>query len=287
MYQGKPPWLKIRVKSGENREQVEEILRSLSLHTVCEEANCPNLGECFCNQTATFMILGKICTRRCTFCNVGKGTAGAVDAAEPGKIAAAVQKLALKHAVITSVTRDDLGDGGAAHFAGVIQAVKALNPAVTVEVLIPDFQGNPEALLTVIAAKPEIINHNIETVPRLYPEVRPQADYRRSLALLRNVKRADESLYTKSGIMVGLGEEFAEVLAALADLKAAGCDFLTIGQYLAPSQAHHPVVEYVHPDVFEEYRREASRLGFRHVAAGPFVRSSYHAGQALAEGTGD
>jgi lipoyl synthase len=195
--------------------------------------------------------------------NVSKGKVQAIDPAEPDKIAHAIKKLALKHAVITSVTRDDLEDGGAQHFSGVIQAVKKVNPEVTVEVLVPDFAGNSEALLKVIRAKPEIINHNIETVPRLYPEVRPMADYQRSLRLLQSVKQADGSIYTKSGMMVGLGEIPAEVLEALKDLKTVGCDFLTIGQYLAPSKAHHPVVEYIHPDVFENYRREALNIGFK------------------------
>jgi Lipoate synthase len=229
------------------------------------------------------MILGKTCTRNCTFCNISKGKAGAVDPAEPDQIARAVKELGLKHAVITSVTRDDLDDGGAHHFVQVIQAIKRANPGVTVEVLIPDFAGNFESLLEVVRAKPEIINHNIETVPRLYPEVRPLADFQRSLNLLQNVKQADSSIYTKSGIMVGLGEESGEVVAILKDLKKTGCDFLTIGQYLAPSQAHHPVVEYVHPDIFENYRREALNIGFKYVASGPFVRSSYHAEQTLKE----
>ncbi|MBM7581628.1 lipoic acid synthetase [Caldicoprobacter guelmensis] len=281
MHSRKPEWLRIRVQSGHQRNQVKKLLNSLSLHTVCEEANCPNLMECFSKGTATFMILGNICTRNCTFCNVRKGHVQPVDPQEPMRIAQAVSALQIKHAVITSVTRDDLPDGGASHFAEVVEQVKKLCPEVTVEVLIPDFQGNLEALEKVVKAGPEVVSHNIETVPRLYPYVRPQASYHRSLNLLKNVKKIDHGIFTKSGLMVGLGEKFEEVVAVMKDLRNCGCDFLTIGQYLAPSPFHHPVVEYIHPNIFEEYKHIALEMGFLFVAAGPLVRSSYHAEKAL------
>ncbi|MCX7841571.1 MAG: lipoyl synthase [Clostridia bacterium] len=277
MNQQKPEWLRVRVKSNQNTTEVVELLSKLSLHTVCEEANCPNLAECFGRRTATFIILGKVCTRNCTFCNVIKGRTETVDPDEPRHVAEAAAKLGLKHAVVTSVTRDDLPDGGAGHFAEVIREIKRLNSNVVVEVLIPDFQGDSSALMKVIDAKPEIINHNVETVPRLYPKVRPMAVYKRSLELLRNVKDADINIYTKSGIMVGLGESEEEVIQVFRDLRKHGCDLLTVGQYLAPSKNHHPIVEYVHPDVFENYRIEALKLGFKHVASAPLVRSSYMA----------
>jgi lipoic acid synthetase len=283
MEQRKPEWLKIKVQSGDEKTAVEAILEQLSLHTVCAEANCPNLMECFNRRTATFMILGRFCTRNCTFCNVEKGTPSQVDGDEPLHVAEAVRELCLKHVVITSVTRDDLADGGAGQFAEVIRAVKNLNQGVVIEVLIPDLQGDYEALKLVTAANPEVINHNVETVPRLYPEVRPMAVYRRSLALLRNVKEIDPKILTKSGIMVGLGETEPEVVEVCQDLRSVGCDLLTIGQYLAPSRKHHPVVEYIHPDIFAKYRQIGLDLGFKHVASGPLVRSSYHADQALKE----
>ncbi len=281
MHTAKPDWIVKRVPFGPERRKIEETLKSLSLHTVCEQAGCPNLGECFCQKTATFMILGNQCTRNCTFCQVGKGSPLPVDTLEPEHVAQAVVKLELKHVVVTSVTRDDLPDGGAEHFARVIQAVHAASPQTTVEVLIPDFQGGMAALQTVIDKKPTVINHNIETIRRLYPEVRPMADYDRSLKLLQRVKAIAPDIRTKSGIMVGLGETYQEVLAVLRDLRTAGCEFLTIGQYLAPSKQHHPVVEYIRPELFESYKKDAKSLGFTYVASGPFVRSSYHAGEAL------
>jgi lipoyl synthase len=281
MQQRKPEWLRIKVQGGQERAAVEALLAKLSLHTVCEEAGCPNMMECFSKSTATFMILGRICSRNCTFCNVEKGNPGLVDANEPDNVAKAVAELKLKYAVITSVTRDDLPDGGAAHFASVIGKVRQYNENVTLEVLIPDFRGNIEALESLIYAKPEVINHNIETVPRLYPAVRPMALYTRSLELLKHVKNTDGDIFTKSGIMVGLGEMEGEVVQVLEDLRSAACDFLTIGQYLAPSRQHLPVVEYIHPDIFDRYKETALRLGFKHVASGPLVRSSYHAHQAL------
>lgn len=281
MYQRKPEWLKIKTIGGKNRTQVEKLLGSLALHTVCKEAACPNLMECFSRKTATFMILGKLCTRNCAFCNVEKGMAEGIDGEEPEKIAEAAGALGLKHVVITSVTRDDLADGGAGHFASVIEKVRRRCDGITIEVLIPDFKGNESALDTVISAAPDIINHNIETVSRLYPEVRPQADYRRSLQLLRTVKEKDSRIYTKSGIMAGLGEKPEEVTEVFKDLREYGCDILTIGQYLAPSLKHHPVVEFVTPGRFEEYKAAAYSRGFRHVMSGPLVRSSYHADNAL------
>ena len=281
MHTAKPDWIVKRVPFGPERRQIEKTLKTLSLHTVCEQAGCPNLGECFCQKTATFMILGNQCTRNCTFCQVQKGAPLPVDPMEPEHVAQAVKQLELKHVVVTSVTRDDLPDGGAEHFARVIQAVRGASPQTTVEVLIPDFQGNLQALQTVIAAKPTVINHNIETIRRLYPEVRPMAHYDRSLAFLKRVKAIDPEIRTKSGIMVGLGETYREVLQVLRDLHAAQCEFLTVGQYLAPSKQHHPVVEYIHPDTFADYEKQAISMGFTHVASGPFVRSSYHAGEAL------
>ncbi len=277
----KPDWLRIRVRGEAERAQVEKLLAKLSLNTVCEEANCPNLCECFGRKVATFMILGNSCTRNCTFCNVSKGTPEAVNPEEPAAVAQAVAELGLKHVVITSVTRDDLPDGGASHFAAVVREIHKLPSGVTVEVLIPDFRGDPEALKTVVEAGPEVINHNVETVPRLYPEVRPMAVYQRSLELIKRVKEMEPRILTKSGIMVGLGETEGEVLEVMRDLKEAGCDFLTVGQYLAPSRRHHPVAEYVHPLVFQKYRDAALETGFKYVASAPLVRSSYRAEEAL------
>lgn len=277
----KPEWLRIRVRSSSEISGVEEILERLSLHTVCEEANCPNRMECFSQKTATFMILGRVCSRNCRFCNVESGTPTPVDEEEPRHVAEAVRELGLKHVVITSVTRDDLPDGGAGHFSKVVCEVRKTSEETVIELLIPDFKGDEKALETVVKATPDIINHNVETVPRLYGEARPQADYERSVRLLEKVKRMDESIYTKSGIMVGLGEKLDEVIEVFRDLNGAGCDFLTIGQYLAPSEKHHPVMEYIHPDLFLEYKRRALDMGFKHVASGPLVRSSYNAREAF------
>lgn len=275
MNKRKPDWLRIKLQGAEKSRQVKDMLKRLSLHTVCEEANCPNLIECFGRKTATFMILGSNCTRNCTFCNVTKGRTQAVDPKEPVHVAEAVKELDLKHVVITSVTRDDLPDGGAGHYALVIEELK--HAQVIIEVLIPDFQGSSEALATVINAHPHILNHNIETIPRLYPTVRPQASYNRSLQLLKKAKELNESIFTKSGIMVGLGEKAEEVIAVMKDLRAVDCDLLTIGQYLAPSAKHHPVIEYIHPDLFKQYKDTAYEMGFKYVASDPLVRSSYHA----------
>lgn len=277
----KPEWLRIDLNKGRSLDYVKEILRRFSLNTVCEEANCPNRMECFSKKTATFMILGSQCTRNCRFCNVSHGVPQTVDPEEPKKVAKAAAELGLKHVVITSVTRDDLPDGGAKHFSGVIRAIKALDGSMAVEVLIPDFRGSLAALETVVRAKPEILNHNIETIPRLYPEVRPAALYDRSLELLARVKSLDAGIFTKSGIMVGLGEKEEEVIDVFRDLRSAGCDFLTVGQYLAPSSAHHPVAEYVPPEIFNMYREKALSLGFSFVASAPLVRSSYNAAEML------
>jgi lipoic acid synthetase len=282
----KPPWLKVKSRLGEENRKVTDLLRRLNLHSVCEEADCPNSGECFRRHTATFMILGKNCTRSCTFCTVSKNAPQPVDPHEPAGIAQAASELGLRHVVVTSVTRDDLPDGGASHFAQVIRALREMSRPPIVEVLIPDFKGDAAALQTVMDAQPDIINHNVETVPRLYGEVRPQADYQRSVKLLRRVRQTRPGITTKSGIMLGLGETQSEVLDVFSDLIAAGCDMLTIGQYLAPSRAHHPVVEYVHPDVFLEYKKTGEEMGFSYVSSGPLVRSSYMADHAFSQSTG-
>ncbi|WP_432667607.1 lipoyl synthase [Wukongibacter baidiensis] len=279
MVQRKPEWLKIKLNKGRSLDYVKDILNRFSLNTVCEEANCPNRMECFSKKTATFMILGSECSRSCRFCNVSHGQLQKVDPKEPENVANAVIELGLKHVVITSVTRDDLADGGAGHFAEVIKSIKSRDEKIVVEVLIPDFQGDEEALRKVVDAKPEIINHNIETVPRLYDEIRPEAIYERSLELLRNIKSMNKDIFTKSGIMVGLGENEDETIKVLEDLRGVGCDYLTIGQYLAPSREHHPVIEYIHPTTFQMYKDKALGLGFSFVASDPLVRSSYNASE--------
>lgn len=281
MYIKKPDWLKVKITGDSSNREVQNLLNRLSLNTVCKEANCPNKMECYQRKTATFMILGKVCTRNCTFCNVTKGETEFVDPNEPKNVAVAVNELKLRHVVITSVTRDDLPDGGSQHFADVITEVKSLNPRVTIEVLIPDFKGDNASLKKVVDAKPHVINHNVETVPALYYKIRPMAIYERSLDLLKEVKEIDPSILTKSGFMVGLGETEEEVLALLNDLRNSGCNLVTIGQYLAPSKEHTPVIEYVHPEVFKKYESAAKGMGFEHVASAPLVRSSYHADEAL------
>lgn len=277
----KPEWLRINMAKGRNLGYVKDILTKHSLNTVCEEANCPNRMECFSKKTATFMILGSECSRNCRFCNVSHGTLEEVNPNEPENVAKATKELGLKHVVITSVTRDDLPDGGAGHFAKVVNAIKAKDDKIVVEVLIPDLKGEKEAIKTVVESKPEIINHNIETVPRLYKGVRPMAIYERSLDVLKQVKEMDKSIFTKSGIMVGLGETEDEVIEVMKDLRNVDCDFLTIGQYLAPSKKHHPVIEYVTPETFEKYKVKAEELGFSFVASSPLVRSSYNAAEAM------
>jgi lipoic acid synthetase len=273
-----PSFLIKNIPKKKNIDKIRRKIGNLPIHTVCESAKCPNIGECFSQNTLTFMILGNICTRSCRFCGIPKGAPSSPRADEPGSIAKVVAKLALDYVVITSVTRDDLADGGAVQFAAVINELKKHNPSIKIEVLIPDFQGNRGALKRVIEARPFVLNHNVETVPRLYPLIRPQADYKRSLNLIKQAKKED--IYTKSGFMVGLGESKVEVLSAIKDLKAAGCDIVTIGQYLPPSKSHFSVVRYVHPDEFSEYREFGKKLGLK-IAAGPFVRSSYQAKEII------
>lgn len=275
---GKPRWLKVRAPLSAEYRQTAALMRELKLNTVCEEASCPNIGDCWQHGSATFMILGRVCTRTCSFCNVDTGRPDPVDADEPHHLAEAVARIGLKHMVITSVDRDDLADGGAAHYARVINELRARQPKLTIEILTPDFQRTPaSALERIVAAKPDVFNHNIETVPRLYRQARPAARYFTSLRLLQKAKELDSSLITKSGMMLGLGEELNEVLQVLDDLRAAGVDMLTIGQYLRPSIKHHPVMKYWTPESFDELKYLAEKKGFRMVASGPLVRSSFHA----------
>lgn len=280
--QRKPEWLKSRISSAQT-VQIANMLRRLGLNSVCEGANCPNMGECFKQKTVTFMILGNVCTRNCAFCAVPNGAPLPVDPHEPENVAAAAKKLGLLHTVVTSVTRDDLADGGAEQFALTIRALKSALPASTVEVLIPDFKGKLDSLITVIEAGPDIINHNIETVPSIYKAVRPAAIYERSLDLLARVKKHSTGIFSKSGIMVGLGETKEEVLRVMDDLLGAGCDMLTIGQYLQPSKNHPAVAEFVHPTQFDAYKAAGLEKGFKFIASGPLVRSSYHAAQGMEE----
>jgi len=274
-------WLRRKLPDQKALERMDSLLKELNLHTVCDSALCPNRGECFKKGTATFMILGNICTRNCQFCAVEKGNPLPLDLEEPYHIAQAAKHLNLKHVVITSVTRDDLPDGGAKHFARTITEIKKILPESTIEVLVPDFEGSWEALQIVIDAHPEVINHNIETVSRLYKLVRPKAVYKRSLELLRQIKIRDKNIISKSGVMVGLGEEKDEMIKAMKDLREVDCNILTIGQYLKPSPHHLKVSNYIHPDEFEAYRKIGMSLGFKYVASAPLVRSSYQAGEIL------
>ena len=274
----RPPWLRVRLSADPSVGETRALMRRLSLHTVCEEAACPNIGECWSQRHATVMVLGSVCTRACAFCNVATGKPDAVDADEPAHLAAAVGELRLRHVVVTSVDRDDLADGGAAHFASCIEAIRAAAPDTTIEVLTPDFRRKEGAVEVVAAARPDVYNHNLETVPRLYRDVRPGASYRASLDVLARAKRADAAVFTKSGIMVGLGEEPDEVLALMDDLRAVDCDFLTIGQYLQPTPRHAPIARYVEPAEFDRYADAAREKGFLLVAASPLTRSSYPAG---------
>jgi lipoic acid synthetase len=273
----KPPWLKVRAPGSPGYARLKSLMRDLQLHTVCEEARCPNIGECWHHGTATFMILGDTCTRACAYCAVSHGRPGAPDAAEPGRVAGAVAAMGLRHAVITSVDRDDLPDGGAGAFAEAIRLTRARVPSCRIEVLIPDFQGKEAPLRAVLDAGPDVLNHNIETVPRLYRMARSGGRYPRSLELLDRARRHAPSIGTKTGLMVGLGEEEAEILAVLDDLRAVGVSILTIGQYLRPTPAHAPMARYYHPDEFAALRQAALARGFVHVESGPLVRSSYHA----------
>lgn len=278
-----PSWIRKKIPPPQSLREMKELLRSLSLHTVCEEAGCPNIGECFSQKTATFLILGDKCTRSCSFCGVRKENPAPLDPEEPRNIARAVQKLRLEHVVITSVTRDDLADGGASHFALTIKEIKGLADEIRIEVLVPDFNGSLSPLRRVIEAGPHVLNHNLETVPRLYPEVRPEADYLHSLGLLRETKRLDPDICTKSGLMLGLGETSEEVTGVMRDLRGAGCDILTIGQYLRPSSQNMPVKKYIAPKEFKEYEETGKSLGFLAVASSPFVRSSYQAHEMWAD----
>jgi len=273
----KPPWLKRRLPTGPDYEQVKAFINKGGLHTVCQEAKCPNIWECFSKHTATFMIMGSRCTRSCRFCAVAHGPTAPPDPEEPARVAEAVHKMGLNYVVITSVTRDDLPDGGAIFFAQTIQEIRKQIPDALIEVLIPDFQGNRNALKTVLKARPDVLNHNIETAPRLYSTVRPEANYKRSLELLKQTGQYDPSIPTKSGLMLGLGERPDEISRTLEDLFKTGCRILTLGQYLQPSKQHLQVERFLPPEEFDNWRKTALEIGFSQVAGGPFVRSSYHA----------
>ncbi len=279
----KPDWIRVRAPVSNGYLATARVVRANGLHTVCEEAGCPNIGECWEKKHATFMIMGDTCTRACAFCNVKTGLPGELDAEEPGHVAEATAKLGLSHVVVTSVDRDDLGDGGAQHFADTIRAIRQRCPSTTIEVLTPDFLRKDGAVETVVAARPDVFNHNLETVPSLYLTVRPGARYFASLRLLQRVKEIDPRMFTKSGIMVGLGEERNEVLQVMDDLRSAGVDFLTIGQYLQPTRKHHPVIRYVPPDEFDALKTTAYAKGFLMVSASPLTRSSHHAGGDFAK----
>jgi lipoic acid synthetase len=273
----RPDWLRVRLPVGDNYTDLKNLMRSKSLHTVCEEARCPNMGECWANRTATFMILGSVCTRSCGFCAVATGRPMALDWEEPRRVAEAVTQMGLNHVVVTSVNRDELHDGGATLFAATIRWIRRMNPECAVEVLTPDFKGSREALKVVMDAKPDVFNHNVETVPRLYRRVRPQAVYERSLEVLAWAKEMYPEKPTKTGFMLGLGETHDEIVALLGDIRAHNVDIVTIGQYLRPSPQHLPIERYVPPDEFREYARIGREMGFRNVYSGPLVRSSYHA----------
>ncbi len=272
-----PPWFKVRLQTGPDYQELSRITQDLKLHTICEEARCPNKWECWNARTATFLILGDICTRRCHYCSVSTGRPLPVDQDEPRRIGEAVQALGLRHAVITSVNRDELADGGASVFVETIREIRRRIPSCTVEVLIPDFEGNEAALATVCAEQPEILNHNIETVARLFPSLRPQGKYQRSIELLGRAKQS--GMTTKSGLIVGMGESLDEAREVMRDLRAVGCDIITIGQYLQPTKEHLPVARFYHPDEFAQLKAEGFAMGFSHVESGPLVRSSYHAEQ--------
>ncbi|WP_040950258.1 lipoyl synthase [Gorillibacterium massiliense] len=281
MIDKKPEWLKVTYTQSEAISELKSLMETKRLHTVCEEARCPNIFECWQQRTATFMILGSICTRACRFCAVDSGRPNELDLQEPERVAESVAAMGLKHAVITSVARDDLLDGGASIFAACITAIRERTPGVSLEVLIPDFMGNDDALRVVLEAKPNVLNHNIETVKRLSDKVRAKAKYDRSLRLLTRSKEIDPAIATKSGIMLGLGESLDEVREALYDLRSSNVEIVTIGQYLQPSSSHHPVILYRTPEEFEQLKKDAYQMGFRHVESGPLVRSSYHAGEQM------
>jgi len=276
-----PDWLKVKIGGGENFAKIKSMLRSAKLHTICEEAKCPNMAECFGCGTAVFLILGDTCTRNCRYCNVKHGTPLPLNPNEPKDVADSVKKLGLKYAVVTSVTRDDLKDGGASVFYDAVKEIKKLNSSCRVEVLIPDFKGDREALQTVIDAKPDVINHNIEVVEKLFPEIRPQGNYKTSLELLKNIKKINKNMTTKSGFMMGLGESKEQIIKTMQDLRKVRVDFLTIGQYLQPTREHFEIKKYYTPEEFNEFKKIAIDLGFAHVESGPLVRSSYHAEKAI------
>jgi lipoic acid synthetase len=280
----KPEWIRARAGGGERFSEIKRILREAKLHTVCEEASCPNIGECFGHGTATFMIMGDLCTRRCPFCDVAHGRPQPLDAEEPRHLGETIAAMKLKYVVITSVDRDDLRDGGAGHFVDCIGAVRSLSPATKIEILTPDFRGRLDRALEILdAAPPDVMNHNLETVPRLYKQARPGSDYAHSLKLLKDFKARHPSVPTKSGLMVGLGETNEEILQVMRDLRAHDVDMLTVGQYLQPSKSHLPVLRYVHPDEFAMFEREGTAMGFVNAACGPMVRSSYHADRQAME----
>ena len=276
--QRKPDWIRVRAASTPRFQEIKRILRENNLHSVCEEASCPNIGECFSKGTATFMIMGDLCTRRCPFCDVAHGRPKPLDADEPRHLGETIAALKLKYVVITSVDRDDLRDGGSQHFVDCIRAVRERSPQTKIEILTPDFRGRLDRALEILnTCPPDVMNHNLETVPRLYQQARPGSDYLHSLKLLKDFKAAHANIPTKSGVMLGLGETDEEILDVMRDLRAHDVDMLTLGQYLQPSQHHHPVMRYVHPDVFKDFERQAQAMGFAHAACGPMVRSSYHA----------
>jgi lipoic acid synthetase len=275
----KPSWLKRRLPTGPNYEKIRGMIRNDRLHTVCQEDKCPNMWECYSQHTATFLIMGPRCTRNCSFCSVKADPLHPPDPEEPARVAKVARRMGLKYVVVTSVSRDDLSDGGAGIFAKTIEEIHKVIPDVCIEVLIPDFQGSLAALQTVLRARPDVLNHNLETVPRLYSQVRPQADYRRSLDLIQRSSKSAPGIPTKSGLMLGLGEKHSEIKQSLQDLRDANCQMLTLGQYLQPSKRHLPVTRYVLPQEFEEWRQTALNMGFAQVASGPFVRSSYHANE--------
>jgi len=281
----KPPWLKVPAPGGPNYVALKQLMRDHGLHTVCEEAHCPNIGECWEHRAATFMILGDVCTRNCAYCAVAHGTPAVLDEDEPLRLAAAVERMELKHVVITSVDRDDLPNGGAEIFAAAIAEIRRRAPDTSVEVLIPDFKGSDAALRIVVDAQPDILNHNLETIDRLYRLARPGGRYARALELLARAKQLHPGMLTKSGIMCGLGEEWDELIAAMRDLRGHGVDILTLGQYLRPSRDHVPIARYYAPDEFAELRRLGREMGYRHVEAGPLVRSSYHAWEQVERAT--
>lgn len=273
----KPGWLKVKLPEGEEYLRLKNTLRSANLHTVCEEAICPNIGECFGHGTATFLILGDVCTRSCNFCAVAKGVPPILDEDEPERIARVVNQIGLRHVVITSVTRDDLPDGGARIYAKTIRAVRSQNTGCTIEVLIPDFKGPEESLKIVLSEYPDVLNHNLETVPGLYPSVRPQADYRRSLRIIEKTKEIYPGCTTKSGLILGMGEKQHEIINVMKDLRDVDCDILTLGQYLRPGKEFFPIKRFYHPDEFNWFKQEGEKMGLKHVESGPLVRSSYHA----------